>query len=345
MIMLMDPSKAQEDAGNDADSLSKGGAEDAAEPQQHDNESAEPDSEGVIDASGGTQASPEETATHESLFKRLWRKFNIFLLLFILLLAIAVGTTVVLIFHDAQVNAPRDDVTTQDLSETSLMELARSTVTVGDPQHVLNVQSHAIFDGSMLVRGDVEIAGGIQVGDSINLPSITVAGDGSINQLQAEDAEINNNLSVQGDVTAHSGIQVSGDGQFDGDVSAATISADTLQLNDNLQISAHIVVAGPAPSAAGGPALGAGGTVSVNGSDTAGTVNINTGSNPPAGCFATITFASAYAGTPHVIVSPVGSSAGALDYYVNRSATNFSICAANTPPAGQNFGFDYWVAG
>ena len=345
MIKLMDPSKLQEDADNDADSLAKGGDAEESSGAQQDGEAPKPDSEGVIDASGGAKPNPEDQIAKESLFKRLWRKFNIFLLLFLLLLAIAVATTVVLIFHDSRINAPRDDVATQDLSETSLMELDRSTVTVGDPQHVLNVQSHAIFDGSVLVRGDLEIAGGIQVGESIDLPSITVAGEGSINQLQAESAEINNNLSVQGDITAHSGIQVSGDGQFGGDVSAATISADTLQLNDNLQISAHIVVAGPAPSAAGGPALGAGGTVSVNGSDTAGTVNINTGSSPPAGCFATITFASAYAGTPHVIISPVGSSAGALDYYVNRSATNFSICTANTPPAGQNFSFDYWVAG
>jgi len=79
----------------------------------------------------------------------------------------------------------------------------------------------------------------------------------------------------------------------------------------------------------------------VSGSDTSGSIIINTGSAPPAGCFATITFSTPFASTPHVTITPIGSGAAGLEYYVNRSTTNFSVCALNAAPSSQTFGFDY----
>jgi hypothetical protein len=117
----------------------------------------------------------------------------------------------------------------------------------------------------------------------------------------------------------------------------------SLQLSGDLQITRHIDAGGGTPGKSDGTALGNGGTSSVSGTDTAGTVTINTGGSPSTGCFATITFTNRFSGTPHVVVTPVGSAAGGLNYYINRSASNFSICATNSAPAGQTFSFDYIV--
>jgi hypothetical protein len=72
-------------------------------------------------------------------------------------------------------------------------------------------------------------------------------------------------------------------------------------------------------------------------------VNINTGSAPGAGCFITVNFVSRYTATPRVLLTPVGSAAGSVQYYVNRDSGSFSVCSSNVPPANSSFGFDYFV--
>lgn len=136
---------------------------------------------------------------------------------------------------------------------------------------------------------------------------------------------------------------MSGNSTFDGRVSATQLTTNALQLNGDLILTSHLSVGGATPALSKGSALGSGGTASINGSDTAGSIAINTGNSPPAGCFATITFVKAFQNTPHVQVTPVGSAAGAIDYYINRSSTSLSICSASTPPAGQTFGYDYFI--
>jgi hypothetical protein len=80
----------------------------------------------------------------------------------------------------------------------------------------------------------------------------------------------------------------------------------------------------------------------VNGTDTAGTVTINTGTNPPSsGCFGTVTFVQKFSGTPHVVVTPVGASAAVINYYINRTSSNFTICYTVGPAAQTSFSFDY----
>jgi hypothetical protein len=97
------------------------------------------------------------------------------------------------------------------------------------------------------------------------------------------------------------------------------------------------------PGRTQGNALGGGGTSSVGGSDTAGSITINTGSNPSAGCFITVNFAAKFSGTPRVVISPVDAPAGGLAYYVTRNISSFSVCSNNAPAANASFGFDYIV--
>src|SRR6476661_4898948 len=94
----MDPSQAQSDKSNDVDSLAKGG-EEAAKGQLPGGakpESEAPKSEdGVTDATGGgSQDTPASPFQHRSFIKRLWDKLNIYLLLFVLVLVIAIGSVV-----------------------------------------------------------------------------------------------------------------------------------------------------------------------------------------------------------------------------------------------------------
>lgn len=193
------------------------------------------------------------------------------------------------------------------------------------------------------MRSDLEVAGTIKAGGELQLPSIAVSGSGHFNQLQVDTVAVSGSATVQGTLTAQKGINVSGSSNFSGALSAPQITTNTLLLNGDLSLTHHITAGGPVPGLAKGNALGSGGTASVSGSDTSGSLTFNTGSGPGAGCFATVSFARKFASIPHVNVTPVGSGAADLNYYVNRSTTDFSICTTNSAPSGQTFGFDYMI--
>jgi hypothetical protein len=97
--------------------------------------------------------------------------------------------------------------------------------------------------------------------------------------------------------------------------------------------------------------LGNGGSASINGSDTSGTISISTGNNPVAGCFATIVFNQPFSQMPNILLGPIGYGAGAITHYV-ETVTNdlnqtsaFKICTADTPIPNQAFGFSYLING
>lgn len=277
-----------------------------------------------------------------SLFQRVAKKVNLYLLLFVLLLIVSGG--IVLITYLANKQAQDSKVETQSLSDDTLQQLATTDVTVGQPKQVLNVQSNAVFAGKVLVRDSLEVAGAIQVGGSLSVPGITVSGNSIFEQLQVnDDLAVQGNTSVQGQLSVQQSLTVAGTATFGGNISAQSISVNSLQLNGDLVITRHFAVGGATPSRSNGSALGSGGTVAVSGSDTAGSVNINTGNSASAGCFLTISFTEKYNSTPRVNVTPIGSGAANVGYYVNRSTSSFSICAANNPPSNASFGFDYWT--
>ncbi len=293
-------------------------------------------------STGKIDDTPVATAQKGPVLQRLGRKINIYLLLFLLLLTVAGG--IILITYLASKKTEKNTVKTQSLTQDTLKQLATSDVTVGQPKQILSVQSNAVFAGKVLVRDSLEVAGPIQVGGSLSVPGITVSGNSIFEQLQ-----VNKNLSVQGDTTiqgqlaVQKGLSVAGGGTFSGAITAPAVTVNTLQLNGNLTLTRHIIIGGSTPDRDNGTALGGGGTVALSGSDTAGSININTGTSPAAGCFATVNFTQKYNSTPNVIATPIGASAGLVGYYVNRSTSSFSVCAANNPPANASFGFDYFI--
>jgi len=325
----------------------------AAEAPQDDIDALEgaqsTSTDGVIDATGSSSepadgSKPDtKSGKKKGGIKGLLKRFNIYLLLFIFILAIA-GVIIAVAYFQSKSASTTSTLKTQDLTQATLDQVANSDAAIGDSQQVLTVRSSTVFSGKVLIRSGLEVAGNLNVGGTLALNNISVSGAGQFGQVQ-----INKNLAVAGDTSLQGGLtvskslQVNGGATFAGPVSAPQITTSNLQLNSDLILTKHIVAGGPTPSRSPGPALGGGGSVSNSGSDTAGSVSINTGGGASAGCFVTVNFTSRYNTTPRILLTPVGSSAGEINYYVNRTANNFSICTSTPPPSSSSFGFDYFV--
>jgi len=341
----MDPSQAQSDSSNDVHSLEHEDAQ-AHQGSSAANKAASGANEaGVTDATGdeNLKPAPPSPFKHRSLIRRLWDRFNIYLVLFVFVMVLAIGGLIVLTLKSKE--DARKNLTSQGLTQDALKQLASTDVTVGTPKQILTIQANAVFAGAVLIRGDLEVAGALRLGGKLSLSDLAVSGTSTLSDVNANNITIGNNLNVQGTLTLKSGISVAGQSNFNGGIVTSSITAGVLQLNGNLKLTHHITAGGTLPSIVKGSAVGSGGTVSLSGSDTAGSVTINTGSSPPAGCFATITFSETFDNVPHVVIAPVGTAAASLNYYITRSTTNFIICTTSAASSGQSFGFDYIVMG
>jgi cytoskeletal protein CcmA (bactofilin family) len=274
-------------------------------------------------------------------FRYLFSRHNRYLLLVAVLIIASVAAALFSLKfnNDSQKNPKKTSLTDQQLSE-----LKGSTTVVGDPQQILDVQSNSVFEGQVLIRNNLDVAGSIKVGGPLSLSSVTVGGTSSFGNVG-----VNGNLTVngatvlQGTASLQKNLAVAGSATFGGTVSAGRISVSTLQLTGDLVLNRHIIASGGLPGRTNGSALGSGGTASVNGSDAGGTVTVNTGGGPPAGCFISISFRQAYNTIPHVIISPSNSSSAGLNYYTNRSPTGFSVCTTSVPAGSTTYLFDYVV--
>ncbi len=303
-----------------------------------------PDDLEAEQAANPTAAPAEPDAKPVSPIKRLLRKVNIYLLMFILVLIIAAIITAVYYF-----NSQKDPITagtdSQTLSTEALQQLANTDASVGNTNQTLTIQGNAIIAGQTLMRGDLNVAGSLQTGGALTVPSVTVAGAANLGETQVSKLQVSTDMAIQGSTTMRD-LSVSGASSFSGTLTAAQITVTKLVLSGNaiLEVPNHLSFTGPTPSRTAGNALGNGGTVSISGSDTSGTISVNTGNSPSAGCFAQITFATAFTSQPKVIVTPIGAAAGQTQFYVTRNNTSFSICTTTAAPGNQSFAYDYFVA-
>ena len=271
--------------------------------------------------------------------KWLAQHINMYLVVFAVLL---VGSIIALVMLARQSGSSSNDVLPQALSSSALDRLTTNDVNVGEPQHTLSVQSNAIFTGDVLVRRDLQIAGNLQVGSSLAIAGLRVTGNSTFDDVQiTKSLALTGNGSIQGQLNIQQGLQVNGSGTFLGTVSANTLSATNLQLTGDLTLTHHVVAGGATPGRSNGPALGSGGTVSMSGSDTAGTITVNTGSSPTAGCFVTVNFVTKFTNTPRLALTPIGAAAAGLGLYATRSSSSFSVCVTVAPPASTSLAFDY----
>lgn len=301
-------------------------------------------------ASSGTPDEPADKPI--SPLKRFLRRINVYLLLFILIVVVS-GIVIAVNYLNSQKAANSTPASTeptiasQKLTEDALKQLANTDTSVGSASQTLTIQGNAIIEGQTLMRGNLNVAGNFQSGGRIQGPSLTISGESNLGTTQANSLQVAQNVAVQGATTMRD-LSVAGSATFAGALTASQITVSKLVLsgNSSIEIPNHLAFTGPNPGRApNNGVLGGGGSASVSGSDSAGTVNINTGSGPSAGCFVRINFNQAYTTSPRVIVSPVGAGAGLSTYYVDRNNSGFSICAATTPPANSAFAFDYFVTG
>jgi cytoskeletal protein CcmA (bactofilin family) len=295
-------------------------------------------------ASADPNAAPDKPEKKISPIRRFFRKVNLYLLIFVLLIVVA-GAITLVNYLNSQKASPETSIAAQGLTPDALKQLANTDATVGNTSQTLTIQGNAIIAGQTLMRGNLNVAGSFQTGGNIQAPSLTVSGASNLGEAQINSLQVATNTAVQGSTTLRD-LNVSGTSSFSGAMTASQITVTRLILSGNaiLHVPNHISFAGPSPTRTiNGSVVGSGGSASVNGSDTAGTININTGSNTTAGCFARIIFQQAFTSQPHVIVSPIGSAAGQTQYYVDRSNSGFSICTAVPAPANQVFAFDYFV--
>lgn len=286
------------------------------------------------------------TQKKQSALRRVLRKINVYLLLLLLIVVVTAAVTVV-----NYLNSKKDPVApainSQELSKEALEKLANTDTSVGDSSQTLTIKGNAVIDGQTLMRGNLNVAGNFQSAGSMQGSSLTISGTSNLATAQINSLQVASDLAVQGNATA-SNITIAGTASFGGAVTAPQITVSKLVLSGNgsIDIPNHLSFTGPNPNRSinGGP-LGGGGSASVSGSDTSGTVNISTGNNPSAGCMVRISFAQRFTTQPRVIVSPVGNAAGRTQYYVDRDQTGFSICTAAPAPGNQSFAFDYFVAG
>ena len=331
----MDSDKTTDDSDSTQDSSQAPADALSRTPEELEEEQA------ATTAANPTPASDEKPI---SPIKRLFRKINIYFLMFIILIIVVSAITIVNYLNSQKAPA-EPNIASQSLSQEALKQLANTDATVGGTNQTLTIQGNAIISGQTLMRGNLNVAGNFQTGGSIQGPSLTISGESNLGATQINSLQVATNTAVQGSTTLRD-LSVSGTSSFSGTLTASQITVTRLIMSGNakLEVPNHISFTGPSPSRSINSAvLGGGGTASVSGSDTSGTVSINSGNNPTPGCFVDLKFNQVFTSAPHVLISPVGAAAGQLQFYATRSPQGFSICTNNAAAANQSFAFDYFI--
>ncbi|HXE10228.1 MAG TPA: hypothetical protein VN554_02270, partial [Verrucomicrobiae bacterium] len=188
--------------------------------------------------------------------------------------------------------------------------------------------------GSVLVLVSPGYYGGpsqtdyIQDGGNATLSGLTVTGTADFANLNASGAATLNDLTVTGTATIAE-LHVTGKAQFDGDIS----------------IAGHIITSGGQPTLQAQIGAGSAASVSVDGTDSTGTITVTTGSDPAAGDLAKIVFSKLYSKAPHVVLSPSNDKSAGLRFYKGTtSADDFMLNALDSPQPNTTYTFDYLIA-
>lgn len=281
-----------------------------------------------------------------------------FIGLAVVLAVLGVNAIIVVFLMGGQSNA--EDRTTQRkevvVSTEALEKLGVNKEPIGNLGTELVVGPDSRFNGKVTVSGDTDIAGQLKLNGKISAADASLtklqAGDTSLTQLNVNgDGTLSNlnlrsNLAVvgssrlQGATTVDNNMTVAGNLTVGGTLFAGVFQATNLVAGSTLTIGGHVMVRGSAPGVSAGGAVGSNGSVSISGTDTAGTVAVNIGAGAASGILANISFHDKYDSTPHVVITAVGRGAG--DVYINRTSTGFSIVTPASLPAG-GYAFDYVV--
>src|SRR5829696_7852582 len=117
---------------------------------------------GPVDASGGSKDKPPAPSASgkpkgNQKIKGLLRRVNIYFLLFILVLVIAV-MVLFIGMQTAKKQSGTNEITSQTLSTDAINQLKGNDVKIGDAKQTLSIESNAVFAGRVLVQGGTDIA-------------------------------------------------------------------------------------------------------------------------------------------------------------------------------------------
>lgn len=216
-------------------------------------------------------------------------------------------------------------VNTQSLDNGTLNQLQPKPG--GTTGQQLAISPDTIFKNDIVVQGSVDTAGNLIVGGKVDIQGATSISDSLV---VGKSLSVGTNLTVNGQVSAAS-------------LNVGSITISSINISGDLVYGGHLIPSGSQPSARTSIAA-AGGTVTISGNDTAGTITITTGNGlllP--GEMAVITFNKAFSGTPKVQLTPTSAAASDLRYFVTHSAGFFTINTTSTPAANLIYSFDYLV--
>jgi cytoskeletal protein CcmA (bactofilin family) len=183
-------------------------------------------SETTINADG-TSSPDGKPPKKISPLKKFFKRFNVYLLLFLLIVVVAAAVSVVGYLNGKkQPKAPT--IGNQALTQNDLKQLANSDATVGDTGQTLTVQGNAVFTGQVLVRSNLNVAGTIQLGSELSVPSLTVSGKTNLADTQINALQVATGSTFQGEVTLQSGLNVAGAASFTGPITANQLTVTRL---------------------------------------------------------------------------------------------------------------------
>ncbi|MEX0749162.1 MAG: hypothetical protein WD467_01235 [Candidatus Saccharimonadales bacterium] len=148
-------------------------------------------------------------------------------------------------------------------------------------------------------------------------------------------------LNVSGASTLAS-LEVTGDVVIGG-----TLSVSAVRVSMNLSIGGHLLSTGNTPEASSGADL-EGGTVSLSGTDVAGTINVVVSESVVETNeyeLARIDFSQIYTFPPRVTISARNAAATSLEVYVKSTPAGFMLVTTVPVTAGTEYSFDYHVIG
>ncbi len=270
----------------------------------------------------------------------------------IAILAINAAVLAFVLKRQAKINDQSNDQVT--ISQDVLDKLGVNRSSVGEAGIGLTIGPNTQFKNNVTIAGDTSMSGQLQVNgrftaNDANLTQLK-AGDTSLAKLNingdltTSNANLRKNLFVQGStrlqgavtitnlLTVYSNLNVSGNLTIGG-----TFSSRALSSISTLTVGGHIVTSGSSPTVSGGSALGNNGTVSISGTDAAGTVSVGVGTGSVAGTIANINFHTDYSTTPNIVITPVGRSGS---FYITRNASGFTIHTSSALSIG-GFAIDY----
>ncbi|HVQ43375.1 MAG TPA: hypothetical protein VMT30_00190 [Candidatus Saccharimonadia bacterium] len=254
-------------------------------------------------------------------------------------------------FYYARLNQPAKTEPKSNVTALSPAELAKLSEignSLGSSGQTLNIGAGALFRGKVDVAGDLSIGGRLNANGPVTLSQLNVTGGGGVIGLNVGSnlnvtgtTVLQQTLSVTGLATFAGGINVGGNASFNA-INASSLAVRNLSISGPLVVG-HLTTQGPTPGFVTGPAVGSGGTASISGNDTAGTLNFNTGGGPPSGVLGTITFRAAYTATVHVLLTPLTGAGAATPAYVTRTTGGFQVHTDTAPPSGAVLSYDYLV--